>query len=368
VRIGIDASRTVVAQRTGTERYSLELIRALLALPTAHRYLLYFNQPPPAGLLPATGNWTERSLPLPRLWSHLSLSRAVAVDQPDLLFVPAHVLPLGAPARSVVTVHDLGFRFFPRAHPPLAWLYLELSTRWAARQATRIIAISESTRRDLVALYGVREERVRVVYEAADATFKPTHDPAVVQRHGLSPGQYLLAVGTLQPRKNLSGLLRGFRLYADGVDEPMPLALVGRPGWGVSALEREVRRLGLERLVRRLGYVSDDELPALYSGAFAYLQPSLYEGFGLTVLEAMACGTPVIVSSSSSLPEVVGGTGLQIDSRSPPAFAGAIRELIERPALRAELARTGRQRASSFSGERCARETLTVLEEAASAE
>jgi glycosyltransferase involved in cell wall biosynthesis len=367
MRIGIDASRAVVAQRTGTERYSLELIRALLRLPSAHRYLLYFNHPPPLGLLPATATWTERSVPLARLWTHLSLSRAVATDRPDVLFVPAHVLPLWPRLPTVVTIHDLGFRFFPDAHRPLARLYLELSTRWAARRANRIIAISESTRRDLVEHYGVPEERIRVVYEAAGVAFRPTHDPAVVQRQGLSPGQYLLAVGTLQPRKNLSGLLRGYRLYADGVDQPLPLALVGQPGWGVAALEREIPRLGLDRLVHRLGYVADEDLPALYSGAFAYLQPSLYEGFGLTVLEAMACGTPVIASNSSSLPEVVGGTNLLVDPRSPPAIAGAIRELIERPALRAEAARTGRQRAASFSWERCAQETLAVLEEAAGA-
>jgi glycosyltransferase involved in cell wall biosynthesis len=365
MRIGIDASRAIVAQRTGTERYSLELIRALLALPSAHQYLLYFNQPPPPGLLPTTANWIERSVPLPRLWSHLSLSRAVAADRPDLLFVPAHILPLWPGLRSVVTIHDLGFRYFPTAHRPLARLYLELSTRWAARRATRIIAISQSTARDLIGHYGVPESRIRIVYEAAGAAFRPTHDPAVARRYGLSPDSYLLAVGTLHPRKNLSGLLRGYRLYADGADEPMPLALAGRPGWGLAALEREIRRLGLERLVQRLGYVPDEDLPALYSGAFAYLQLSLYEGFGLTVLEAMACGAPVIASNSSSLPEVVGGTNLTVDPRSPPAIAGAIRELIERPARRAEAARTGQQRAASFSWERCARETLAVLEQAA---
>ena len=364
MRIAIDASRTVVARRTGTERYSLELIRALLRLEARHEYLLYFNQPPPPDLIAPGPGWQPRIIPQPRLWTHLRLSAALASDRPDVLFVPAHVLPIRHPPRSVVTVHDLGFRHFPRAHPPTSRLYLEASSRWAARAATRLIAISECTARDLERLYGVPRERIRVVYEGVDPSFRPVRDPATLAalraRYELGRKQYLLGVGTLQPRKNLSGLLRALRILLDGGAEELQLALAGQPGWG-GALQAELRRLALEPHVRLLGYVPDDDLPALYSGALAYVQPSLYEGFGLTALEAMACGTPVVASNSSSLPEVIGGAGLLVDPQ-PTEIAAAVRRLIDSSYLRAELAAAGPRRAASFTWERCARETLAVLE------
>lgn len=367
MRIGIDASRAVVARRTGTERYSLELIRALLALRRQHEYVLYFNQGPPPGLLPAGTGWQARVVPLPRLWTHLRLSAAVARDRPDVLFVPAHVLPPRHPPRTVVTVHDLGFRFFPRAHRPAALLYLELSTRWAAARATRLIAVSEQTARDLERLYRVPPERIRVVYEGVDPSFRPLREPgalaAVRQAHGIDERPYLLAVGTLQPRKNLVALPRALRLLLDG-GARVQLVLAGPMGWGTSALEAELDRLALRPHVRLLGYVPESDLVGLYSGALAYVQPSLYEGFGLTVLEAMACGAPVVAADTSSLPEVVGGAGLLVDPHRPAEIAAAAQRLLDSAYLRGELAAAGPRRAASFTWERCARETLAVLEAA----
>lgn len=369
MRIAIDASRAVTDQRTGTERYSLELLRALLRLGPGEEFWLYFNQPPPDGLLPPGPHWRARVIPQRRLWTHLRLSRALLRDRPDLLFVPAHVLPIVHPSRSVVTVHDLGFHFFPRAHPPLARLYLELSTRWAARRATRLIAISHCTARDLERVYGVPRERIRVVYEGVDSRFRPVLDAAQLtaleRRYGLTPGGYFLAVGTLQPRKNLIGLLQAYRRYREAASAPLPLALAGRAGWGLGPIEAEIARLGLGPWLRRLGYVPDEDLPVLYSAALAYLQPSLYEGFGLTVLEALACGTPAIVSNSSALPEVAGAAALLIDPRRPEEIAAAMLRLHEEPGLRAALAAAGPAQAARFSWERCARETLAVLREAA---
>ena len=367
MRIAIDASRTVVARRTGTERYSLELIRALLRIRPAHEYLLYFNQAPPPDLIPPGAHWAARVIPQTRLWTHLRLSRTLAEDRPNVLFVPAHVLPIRHPPRSVVTVHDLGFHFYPEAHPVTSRLYLELSTRWAARQATRLIAVSEHTARDLERVYAVPRERIRVVYEGVDLTFRPVREGAAVeqvrQRYEIDSRPYLLAVGTLQPRKNLSGLLRALRILLDG-GAVLQLVLVGQAGWGTTALETELDRLALRPHVRLTGYVPDEDLPALYSGALAYVQPSFYEGFGLTVLEAMACGAPVIAANSSSLPEVVGGAGLLVDPLRPAEIAAAIQRLVESSYLRSQLAAAGPRRAAEFTWERCARETLSALEEA----
>jgi glycosyltransferase involved in cell wall biosynthesis len=371
MRIAIDASRTLVAERTGTERYSLELIRGLLQVDRANEYLLYFRRPPPAELIPTAANWRPRVVGPSRLWTHIGLGRALARERPDVLFVPAHVLPLLHRGRSVATVHDLGFRFYPRAHPPLARCYLELSSRLAAHRATRLIAVSHSTARDLQRLYRVPAERIRVVYEGVGPQFRPLRDRQMLaevrRRYGLGREPYLLAVGTLQPRKNLVGLLRAYRRLLDVVDEPCQLVLAGRMGWGVRTIAGEAARLGLERHVRRLGHVPDEDLPALYGEALAFIQPSFYEGFGLTALEALACGTPVVAANASSLPEVVGSAALLVDPNSPADIATALGRLIAEPNLRAELAAAGPRRAARFSWKRCARETLAVLLEAGAA-
>jgi glycosyltransferase involved in cell wall biosynthesis len=257
----------------------------------------------------------------------------------------------------------------PWAHPTLSRWYLELSTRWAARRATRLLAISQATANDLRTLYSVPAERIDVVYEGVDPGFRPCRErdaqAALRARYSLGDGPYLLAVGTLQPRKNLHGLLRAYRLLCDRRPDVPGLVLAGRPGWGEAALETTLARLGLRDRVKRPGFVAEHDLPALYSGALLYLQPSLYEGFGLTVLEAMACGTAVIASNSSSLPEVVGGAGLLVDATQPRTLADAIDQLLDSPIRRAELAAAGRRRSASFTWERCARGTLASLRRAA---
>ena len=176
--IGIDASRAAIAQRTGTEVYSLYLIRALLEIGTAHRFRLYFNAPPPPGLIPEAAHNERRVMPFPRLWTHLRLSWEMLRRPPGLLFVPAHVLPLWRPRRTVVTIHDLGYLFFPQAHTARRRLELHLSTAWNARAASRIIAVSQATKDDLLRRYRIPAERVRVVHHGVAPRFRPTEDPA----------------------------------------------------------------------------------------------------------------------------------------------------------------------------------------------
>jgi alpha-1,3-rhamnosyl/mannosyltransferase len=205
-----------------------------------------------------------------------------------------------------------------------------------------------------------------VVYEGVAPTFRVlsgAETEPVLAQYGLRAGAYLLALGTLQPRKNLLTLLRAVRLLLDDGCDPGLVVLVGATGWG-STLEAEVERLGLTPRVRILGYLPNEALPAIYSGARAFAFPSLYEGFGLPVLEAMACGTPVVASNCSSLPEVVGEAGLLADPRRPAAFAGALRRLLAEPDLAARLREAGLARAAEFTWERCARETARILEEA----
>jgi len=362
MHIGIDASRATAARRTGTEHYARRLIDALLAAGGdsatrgEHSYTLYFRDPPPAGDFPGA---ELRVIPFPRLWTHLRLSfELITRPRPDVLFVPAHVLPLAHPLPSVVTVHDLGYRYFPDMHPGGQRRYLDWSTRFSARSATHVIGDSAATQRDLAHFYGVPAAKVSVVYPGRDERLSWV-DPAPVRaRYNLGP-DYLLHVGTLQPRKNLSRLIEA----AASLRREWPrvqLVLAGQPGWQAGPILEQARAHA--DFVRLLDYVPADDLAGLYSGARAFVFPSLYEGFGFPVLEAMACGTPVVCANTSSLPEVAGDAALLVDPLDTGALAGAIGRVLGDGSLRASLAAKGLEQVKKFSWQRAAKETLEVLE------
>jgi glycosyltransferase involved in cell wall biosynthesis len=367
VLIGIDASRTVLARRTGTERYALEITRALIAAAPDEQFVLYFNQPPADGLMLRSANVRWRVIPSRRLWTLARLSIEMATHPPNVLFVPAHSLPPILPRASVATIHDLGYLHFPREHPPAARILRRLANRWSARRATRVIAISGATRDDLVRYDGIAPARIAVVHHGLTALFQAPQTPASIeavrQRHGLAE-PYLLFVGTLQPRKNLERLLLAFdRVAAD--EATLTLALVGAMGWQQERLTRALAGLRARDRVRVLGFVDDADLPPLMAGALALAYPSLYEGFGLPAIEAMACGTPVLTSTTSSMPEVVGDSALLVDPLSVEAIAGGLRRILRDEALRRDLRERGLERARMFTWERAARETQAVLRAAA---
>jgi len=371
--IGIDASRAFVAQRTGTETYSLQLIRAWqrLAGPAIR---LYTNGVAAADVARSLGradsvlppHMTVANLPWPRLWTHMRLSFEMACRPPDVLFVPAHVLPLIHPRRTVVTVHDLGYLRYPEAHRSADRRYLDWSTRWNARHATVVLADSQATKDDLVRACGVDPAKVRVVYLGRDETLGPVQDAstlaAVRERYGIA-GRYLLYVGTLQPRKNLARVIEAFGRVADRpAFADVQLVLAGKHGWLYEDLFGQTARAGLSGRVIFPGYVAEADLPGLLSAALAFVFPSLHEGFGIPVLEAGACGVPVITSNTSSLPEVAGDAALLVDPHDVDAIAEAMYRLVTDAGLRAELARRGQENVKRFSWEKCARETLAVLE------
>ena len=361
MHIAVDASRVTLARRTGTERYALALLRALLALESPHEFTLYFRDTPPPGLLPANSRVTYRVIPFPRLWTHVRFAAALWVAQPDVTFVPAHTLPLAFPGPAVATVHDLGYHFFPEAHPGWPRRYLEWSTRYSARRAAIVLADSEATRRDLAAIYDIPAHRVRVVYPGVDAALAPVADPAelvrVRRRYGL-PERYLFFLGTLQPRKNIARLVQAYAL--SGVQQQdIGLVLAGARGW----LYDPRWTAGVPG-VHETGYVDDADVAALYSGAVALVFPSLYEGFGFPVVEAMRCGTPVITSTTSSLPELAGKAALTADPLDVEALASAIRRVVGDEKLRARMVEMGYAQAARFTWENAARLTLAALEQA----
>jgi glycosyltransferase involved in cell wall biosynthesis len=363
MRIGIDASRATVSRRTGTESYARRLIQALLDRGSAHDLILYFRDSPAPGLFPGG---VRRVIPFPRLWTHVRLSlELLTPPRPDVLFIPAHVLPLIHPLPSVVTVHDLGYRHFPDAHPFTQRLYLDWSTRFSARAATHVIADSEATKNDLIRFYNISSEKIAVIYPGRDESLQPV-DPAPTRAKYNLPEEYILHVGTLQPRKNLLRLIEAFHSVKCQVSSEhvsrVTLVLVGRSGWLSDSILEKARSTPDVRL---LDYVPDEDLAGLYSDARAFVFPSLYEGFGFPVLEAMACGTPVICSNTSSLPELAGEAALLVNPTDTEALAAAVSRVLSEPNLRAALVEKGLTQVKKFSWEKAARETMGGLEKAA---
>ena len=357
MRIAIDASRSTRAQRTGTEQYSLALLRALIRQNREYSLTLYFRDRPAPDLLPTSARVRQRIIPSPRLWTHARFAAAIWRERPALTFVPAHSLPLAFPGPAIVTVHDLGFRHFPLAHPPRQRRYLDWSTRHSARRAKIVLCDSQATAVDLQHFYDIPAKKLRVVYPGLSAP-KIGDTAALRSKYDLPPC-YFLHVGTLQPRKNIAMLVAAFQSWLTQQSQAdCALVLAGRRGWLF-----EESWLSAGRNLRPLGYVAEEDIGALYAGARALLFPALHEGFGFPALEAMHCGTPVLASDRASLPEVVGDAGLLLDAHDEGAWANALARINTDEALRRRLIERGQQQAQRFRWEKSAQQTLAAFAE-----
>ena len=355
MRLAIDASRTTVARVTGTERYALDLIRAVLRHNTDHQITLYFRDQPPLDLFPGADT---RVIPYPRLWTHVRLAQELYKDRPDALWTPAHTLPFVFPGKGIVTVHDLGYKVFPQSHTPNQRRYLELSTRWSANRASVIFADSQATADDLTRFYRTPSRKIQVIYPGVDAP--PIGDIAAARKKYRLPERYFLFLGTLQPRKNIQRIVQAFRQWRSTrpKDDPTGLVLAGSTGWLFDASWV----IGAEH-VYLPGYVEDSDKGAIYAGALALVFPSLYEGFGFPILEAMLCRTPVITSNSSSLPELAGDAALLVDPLDVEAISSAMDMISENDDLRQRLTERGVTQARQFTWDRATHQVLHALKQ-----
>jgi glycosyltransferase involved in cell wall biosynthesis len=363
MKVGIDA-RAAAEEPGGRGRYVRELLRRLPRVAGRDQFVLYAREPWQEAELDERFRWSRVPAPDP-VWHVLAAIRA-SRECDVFLSTNSYLTLWFLRVPGVAVVYDM-VAFDPEVRPRLRSRLIERATiAPALRRAAALAAISESTRRDLLARFPAAAGKAVTVPLAADEEFRPEGegDEAVLGRHDLEPG-YLLAIGTLEPRKNLTRLIQAFASVPADARAGVRLVIVGATGWETD--ETFAAIAGHRELVRTLGYVPDAELPALYRGAKLFCYPSLYEGFGLPVLEAMSCGTPVITSGVSSLPEVGGDAAEYVDPRDPADIARALEELLADGERREELARRGLVAAARFSWERTTRETLALLESAARA-
>jgi len=371
VRIGIDYT-AAIKQSAGIGRYVRGLAEGLARVDLDNEYLLFYAARRPTGSQPIHSgnlNFRDRALPLSErvlnvLWHRLSLPVPIDlfIRGIDVFHFPDYTLPPVRQAAAVLTVHDLSFLMYPECADEKLRAYLEHAVPQSLERADYVLADSENTRNDLVCLLDVPPERAEVVYCGVDAHFRPATEDArleVRERYGLD-FPFILTVGVIEPRKNLPTLLRALSRLKARPDFVPKLVVAGQPGWLYESVYQLVEALHLEREVVFLGYVPEEDLPALYSLAEVFAYPSLYEGFGLPPLEAMACGTPVVCSDASSLPEVVGSAGLLVRALDVEGLAEALARVLADERLRGDLRTRGRQRAAQFTWEATARKLLDV--------
>ncbi|HYM95856.1 MAG TPA: glycosyltransferase family 1 protein [Candidatus Sulfotelmatobacter sp.] len=363
MRIAVDA-HVIGEQETGNETYTRNLLRALAQDPGGDAYQLLTPHPdrlraaltlPPA-MEVVTVRPAASILRIP-----FGMPAAIRRQRSQVLHV-SYVAPPRLACPTVVTIHDLSYLAYPHSVSTRTRLILTTLVPRSVRQAARVIAVSDFTRKDLIARYGMDADRIAVVHEAAGSEFRRLPDAGRRPLPGGVREPFVLAVGNLEPRKNLARLVEAFGGVARR--DPAPtLVLVGKAKGSDSGLSEAIARHAPGRVVR-VGFVSDDELVLLYNRAALFIYPSLYEGFGLPPLEAMACGCPVIASNVTAMPEILGDGALLVDPLSPAAMAEAIRAVLDRQGLAADLRAHGMRQAASYSWARAAKETRAVYAQA----
>lgn len=403
--IGIDASRAFLKRRTGIEEYSYQVISSLRAPLGDTDVVLYIRSDQSVSFdLPK--RWRVKKLRAPRFWTQIRLSLEMLFHPPDVLFVPAHTVPLihparnatllnsqimrlvrkffhvfsfcsfehnvaGGPARTIVTVHGLEYEIFPNGYSLWERLYMRFSIRFSTYVAKRVIAVSENTRRDLVHLYGIPTEKISVVHEGVStneefriSNFESNRNEGteklkIESKFKIQNSKFLLFIGRLEERKNIVRIIEAFGILKEKHAIPHELVLAGKPGFGYERIRFKIQ--GSRFKIHELGYVSEEEKSALLRSADIFLFPTLYEGFGLPILEAQAAGVPVVTSETSSLPEIGGEGALYADPLSASDIAEKTWQVLSSPGLRSDIMQKGYGNVRRFGWARCADAVALVL-------
>lgn len=367
--IGIDASRANKPIKTGTEWYSYHLIQWFKKLDKDNHYFLYTNVPLKRGLGKCPKNFEEKVLNWPpgRLWTQFRLSWEMIKRRKkiDALFVSAHVIPMIHPKNTTVTIHDIGFERFPEIYPWYDIVYHKWAVRFAKYRAKKIITISKFSKKELINVFKIKPEKIHVIYNGYDKKMYRPYDrkeiKSIEQKYHLN-FSYFIFIGRLEEKKNTPFLIECFAKFKQkNPDSKHKLVLIGRKGHGFEKIEENIKKYGLENEIIFPGWIQTEDLAKILAGAEAMIFPSLYEGFGIPVIEAMACAVPVVCSNTASLPEVADDAAILIDPKNKEQIVSGMEKVIFNENLRNDLIEKGLGNVKRFSWGNCARETLKVI-------
>lgn len=363
--VGVDASRSNVKQKTGTEYYSQEIIKNIVKIKDENIFRLYSKTP--LGYLNKAENLEFKVMPFPKLWSQVRLSWELMQNAPDILFEPAHTIPIIHPKKIVTTLHDVGFRYFPELYTPLERIYHNWSMGFAVKHATKIIAISEATKKDLIKFYNADPKKITVVYHGYD---KEKFSPALKSKEIPEPikklGDYIYFIGRLEAKKNITTLIKAYGKLREDPSIKTKLVLAGRPGYLYEEIREEIDKLSkdIQKDIIEPGYIPDEIMADYLRYAKAFAFPSKFEGFGMPLVEAMACGVPVVASNCTSIPEICGDAALLHSVEDANELAEMLKKVLTNEKTRDELIQKGFERINIFDWEKSAKETYEVIKEA----
>jgi glycosyltransferase involved in cell wall biosynthesis len=356
--IGIEAERANNPQKTGVEHYAKQLILHLAKIDRQNSYVLYLRAKPESWFLSLPENFKTKVISFPIFWTQIRISIEMFIHPVDALIIPASALPIIHPKNSVVTIHDLGWKFYPETFTRFMRNFLEWSTGYSVRNAKKIIAISEATKKDIVKFYKVNAEKIEVVHLGFETETRDKEQEMSVKL----PEKFILFLSTLQPRKNLEGLIDAFKMLKSEHSEILhKLVVVGRKGWKFESILKKIEEN--EDIVVYLNYVSDADRLKILSKADLLVLPSFYEGFGLPILEAFSLNVPVATSNVSAMPEVAGNAAVYFNPKNVREIKDAIKCVLLDKSMADCLKNFGKERLKEFSWDKCARETLKVLTE-----
>lgn len=369
--IGIDASRANLQQKTGVEWYSYFLIKHLANIDNQNEYILYTNTKLKDDLSKLGSNFKEAILswPFSRLWTQGRLSLEMLFKPPHILFIPASAMPLIHRNRTITVIHDIAFERYPDLYTVNELRYHRWSTKFALENAKSVITISNFSKKELVEKYFANPEKIKVIYLGFDKEkYRPIYDKekiqAVLAKYKITQ-PYILYIGKLSKKKNVKRIISAFSYFNNSpiVTKKWNLVLVGKSSYGYDEIEQAIQTSGRIDQIICPGWVDELDIPYLLNGARLFIFPSLYEGFGLPILEAMACGVPVIASMSGAIPEIAQNACYLINPYDTGSIYRAIKHVLEDNDLRMEMIYKGLKRVKEFSWDKCAKDTLKVFKE-----